>query len=271
MESRKPVLKWKDYLKATFRSYHLQSGFNYSSYQGIGYTNAILPALKKVYANNEEMLRKSAIENIEFFNVNPHFLPFITSLHLALLDNGESPEDGRSIKMALMGPLAGIGDSLFQFGLAPLFSSICAGLASDGLVLGPILFFVILNVMIIATRVLNGYYGYKLGTSVIDALSEKMAAISRLATIVGVTVISGLAVSFVKVNIPLKYAKDMGGGKINEVAVQTVLDKIAPNLLPALFTLLVFYIIRKYKWNTYKLIILTLVIGIIGSYFKFLT
>ena len=52
--------------------------------------------------------------------------------------------------MALMGPLAGIGDSLAQFCLAPLFATIGASLAQDGLIMGPILFFVAMNVILLA-------------------------------------------------------------------------------------------------------------------------
>ena len=37
MESKKPVLTAKDYLNVTLRSYYLQNGFNYNSYQGTGY------------------------------------------------------------------------------------------------------------------------------------------------------------------------------------------------------------------------------------------
>ena len=265
MESKTGVLQWKDYLNVSLRSFLLQSGFNYGNYQGLGYTNVIFPALKKIYANNEEQLKESAIENIEFFNTNPQVLPFVTSIQLALLDAGESPEDARSIKMALMGPLAGIGDSLFQFGIAPLFSSIGAGLAAEGMILGPILFFLGINLSLLSTKILTGYYGYKLGTSFIDTLSEKMSSISRLSSIVGISVVSGLAVSFVKVSIPIKYATTMADGKVNEIAIQTILDKITPNLLPALFTLFIFYLVRNRKWNTYKLIVLTLIIGILGS------
>ena len=39
-------------------------------------------------------------------------LPFITSMQLAMYDNDQSVSDTRSIKMALMGPLSGIGDSI---------------------------------------------------------------------------------------------------------------------------------------------------------------
>ncbi|MFX3729432.1 PTS system mannose/fructose/sorbose family transporter subunit IID, partial [Streptococcus suis] len=79
--------------------------------------------------------------NCEFYNTNPHFLPSITSLHLGMLENDLPEEETRGIKMALMGPLAGLGDSLSQFVLAPLLSTIDASLAGQGLVMGPILFF----------------------------------------------------------------------------------------------------------------------------------
>ncbi|HLR36139.1 MAG TPA: PTS system mannose/fructose/sorbose family transporter subunit IID [Tissierellales bacterium] len=265
MESKNPVLKWGDYLRIIFRSFFLQSAFNYGNYQGVGYAYVIFPGLEKIYANNKDMLKESTLANIEFFNSNPQVLPFITSLHLAMLDGGQSPDDARSIKMALMGPLAGIGDSLFQFGLAPLFSSIGAALAADGMVAGPIIFFLGINACLIGTKLLTGYQGYKLGTKAIDSLSEKMASISRAATIVGVTVVSGLAVSFVKINVPLKYVAEMPGGEVNEIAVQTVLDQITPKLLPVIFIFIIYRLISKHEWTTYKLIFLTIVIGVLGS------
>lgn len=265
MESKNPVLKWADYLRIIFRSFFLQSAFNYGNYQGVGYAYIIFPALQKIYKNNEEMLKESTLANIEFYNTNPQVLPFITSLHLAMLDGGQSPEDARSIKMALMGPFAGIGDSLFQFGLAPLFSSIGAALAADGTIAGPIIFFLGINACLIGSKLVTGYYGYKLGTNAIDTLSEKMASISRAATIVGITVVSGLAVTFVKLNVPLKYVAQLPGGEVNEIAVQTVLDQITPKLLPAIFILIVYRLISKHKWTTYKLIFLTIIIGILGS------
>ncbi|MDZ5017027.1 PTS N-acetylgalactosamine transporter subunit IID, partial [Clostridium perfringens] len=136
----KRVLKQSDYMRASLRAFYLQNGFNYGNYQGLGYANVLYPALKKIYKNNEEGLKEALSENVEFFNSNPHFLPFITSLHVVMLDSGRTPKEARSIKLALMGPLAGIGDSLSQFCLAPLFSTIAAGLAQEGMIAGPILF-----------------------------------------------------------------------------------------------------------------------------------
>ena len=72
----------KDYLVTSLRAFFLQNGFNYSNYQGIGYANVIYPALKKHYGNDQKALCKALEDNCEFYNTNPHFLPFITSLHL---------------------------------------------------------------------------------------------------------------------------------------------------------------------------------------------
>ena len=61
MESRKPVLKQRDYLNTTLRSYFLQNGFNYNSYQGTGYLFVILPVLKKIYKDDPEKLKEYRI------------------------------------------------------------------------------------------------------------------------------------------------------------------------------------------------------------------
>lgn len=264
MESRKPVLEKKDYFVASIRSYLLQNGFNYGNYQGTGYANSIFPGLKKIYKNDEEKLKEVTNANLEFYNTSPQLVPFVTNMQLAMYDNGQSEEDTRAIKFALMGPLAGIGDSLSQFGLAPLFSTIAAGMALDGLVAGPIFFIVSMFGITFGIRMLMGYLGYKLGTSVIDTLSEKMAQIATISTTIGVTVISGLAVSFVKANLALEYSTTVEG-EAQVVALQTVFDKIMPNLLPVLVTAGVYILIRKYKWSTYRLIALLIVMGILLS------
>ncbi|MBD3949074.1 PTS mannose/fructose/sorbose transporter family subunit IID [Tuanshanicoccus lijuaniae] len=265
-------LEKKDYVKTSLRAFFCQNGFNYSNYQGLGYANVIYPALKKYYGDDEDGLYQALEENCEFYNTNPHFLPFITSLHLVMLEKDRPTEETRNIKMALMGPLAGIGDSLSQFCLAPLFSTIAASLATEGLILGPILFFIAMNLILTTIKVSTGLYGYKLGTQIIDKLSEQMGTISRIANIIGVTVISGLVANSVKITVPITFA----AGEVNEqanqsiVSIQGMLDKVAPALLPILFTVGVYYLIKKKNWTTYKLVILTVIIGIIGSWLNIL-
>lgn len=265
MESR---LTKNDYLKTSLRAFFLQNGFNYGNYQGLGYANVMYPSLKKLYKEDDDQLQEALKDNIEFFNTNPSLLPFITSLHLVMLENKTPAKEIRSIKMALMGPLAGIGDSLAQFCLAPLFATIGASLAQDGLLMGPILFFLAMNGILLAVKILTGMWGYKLGTNIIASLSEKMEQISRIASMIGVTVIAGLAVNFVKITTPLQYVANMPGNEQKVVAIQDMIDAIAPRLLPVLFTGFIFYLIKKKHWSTYKLVILTIIIGIALSCLK---
>ncbi len=87
-----------------------------------------------------------------------------------------------------------------------MFSTIAASFAQEGLVVGPILFFLAMNTILTAIKLSTGLYGYKLGTTVIDKLSEQMATISRIANIIGVTVIAGLAATSVKIMVPITFA-----------------------------------------------------------------
>lgn len=268
MESKANNLTKKDYIIATLRSYLLQSGFNYTVYQGISYLNVILPGLKKIYKNDEEKLKETAIANLEFYNTNPQILPFITNLQLAMYKDGQSIDDVRSIKMALMGPLSGIGDSIAQFGIAPLFSTIFAGLALSGLAFAPLGYLFAMVGTMLVIKMIMGYLGYKLGTAAIKTLSSKIGEISEAANIVGVTVISALATKFVKARLAIDYVTTVTlDGKTAEkiISIQEVLDKIMPNLLPVATTVVVFYLLKKKKWNTYQLLMLLFAIGIAFS------
>lgn len=256
-----------DYNVTTLRSYFLQNGFNYSNYQGLGYGLVLYPAFKKIYGENTDRLAKELEQNSEFYNTNPNFLPFVTSLHLAMADEGADYEDIRGIKMALMGPLAGIGDSLSQFCIAPLFSTIFASLAMSGVAAAPLLFLVAMNGVLISIKFAVAAQGRKLGTTIIDKLSSELSTISETASMIGVTVISGLVATYVKMNVGITFAAGVAeeGVKQSTVNIQSMLDGIAPALLPVLYTALMYWLIKKKGWDTYKLVILTVVLGIVLS------
>lgn len=262
--SRKPVLTKKDYLNSILRSYVLQNGQNYGTMQGTGMANSIMPQLRKIYKNDEAEFKRVTTSNLEFYNTNPQPYPFVSSIMLAMYDSGQDEDDVRAIKFALMGPLAGIGDALSQFGLAPLFSSIFASLALQGMTWAPIPFILCLFGITFGVRMLMGYLGWKVGTSIIDTLSDRMAAIADVASMLGLTVIAGLSVSFVKVNLAWQYSQVIKG-KTQVVAVQTILDKIMQFMLPIALTYFVYWLITKKKWTIYKIVILLFVAGVLLS------
>mgnify|MGYP003302232233 CR=1 FL=1 len=85
----KTKLTKADYIKTGMRAYYIQNGFNYGNYQGLGYANMLYPALKKMYKGDDDALQAALQDNIEFYNTNIHFVPFITSLHLAMLEESQ--------------------------------------------------------------------------------------------------------------------------------------------------------------------------------------
>lgn len=266
-DTAKHKLTTRDYNVTTLRSYFLQNGFNYSNYQGLGYGLVLYPAFKKIYGEDTDRLVKELEQNSEFYNTNPNFLPFVTSLHLAMAGEGADYEDIRGIKMALMGPLAGIGDSLSQFCIAPLFSTIFSSLAMSGVAAAPLLFLAAMNGVLISIKFAVAAQGRKVGTAIIDKLSSELSTISETASMIGVTVISGLVATYVKMNVGISFAAGVAeeGVKQSTVNIQSMLDGIAPALLPVLYTALMYWLIKKKGWNTYKLVILTVVLGIVLS------
>lgn len=125
----------------------------------------------------------------------------------------------------------------------------------DGLGFAPMSFWLSMLISMLVIKLLMGYLGFKLGTSVIETLSDKIGKIFSAANIVGVTVIAALATSFVKANIAIKYSHNVESGEKQVIAIQDILDKITPKMLPVILTILVFYLIKKRKWNTYQLLI----------------
>ncbi|STV75133.1 PTS system protein [Klebsiella michiganensis] len=103
-------------LKRVFWRWFLfgQSGWNYEKMQGLGYLYSIYPFLEKKYAKPEEQ-KDAAKVHSQFFNTNNTMAPGILGVNIALEEQtGLAGKDAvAGIKTGLMGPLAGIGDTLF--------------------------------------------------------------------------------------------------------------------------------------------------------------
>ena len=67
--------------------------------------------------------------HMEFINVHPFDVTFLSGLVLAMEQNKEKISTIRAVKVALMGPLGGIGDALFWLTLLPICAGIGASLA----------------------------------------------------------------------------------------------------------------------------------------------
>ena len=248
-----------DINRMALRSLALQASFNYERMQAGGWLYTILPALRKIHKNADD-LKNAMHMHMEFINVHPFDVTFLSGLVLAMEEGKENISTIRSVKVALMGPLGGIGDALFWLTLLPICAGLGASLALDGSFLGPIIFLLMFNLVHFGLRFGLAHYGYHAGTSALPLLKTHTKRISHAASIVGMTVIGALVASYVHLSTPL----EINAGKAH-IALQTdVLDKLMPNLLPLGFTLIVYYLMKR-NFSPVKLIGLTVVIGILGK------
>lgn len=262
MAEYKKVLTSSDITKLGIRSSLLQSSFNYERMQAGGWTWAMLPALEKVYGDDKEGLAAAMTDNLEFINTHPNFVGFLMGLLISLEEGGETRELIKGLKVALFGPIAGIGDAIFWFTILPIVAGISCSFASQGSILGPIIF-VGVYVTIWVLRIVWTRLGYTLGTKSIDMIKENSEIIANSATILGITVIGALIATYVSITLLPVITVDGG----IEVPVQTeFFDKIIPNFLPMLYTLGMFYLLKKKQVSPVVLILGTIVLAISCSF-----
>ena len=243
------VITKKELKKIMFRSYLLQSSFNYERMQAGGWTYSLIPGLKKIHRDKEDLAL--SLEN---------HLQFMHGVIIAMEESKESPKSIQAIKTALMGPLGGIGDALFYLTVLPIAAAIGSQLSLEGNILGPIVFLLLFNIPYMAAKIGLINLGYKMGVKAISVLSESTKKLSRSATIVGISVVGALIPKSVQLTTTFVFRL-----KDTKLDLQTQLfDTIMPNLLPLVFTLFCFIMLKKGR-TPIALIIFTVIFGLLGS------
>lgn len=81
--------------------------------QAGGFTWAMLPILKKIYKDDKPGLSAAMKDNLEFINTHPNLVGFLMGLLISMEEKGENRDTIKGLKVALFGPIAGIGDAIF--------------------------------------------------------------------------------------------------------------------------------------------------------------
>ncbi|MBK0347742.1 PTS system mannose/fructose/sorbose family transporter subunit IID [Aerococcaceae bacterium zg-ZJ1578] len=198
--------------KMIWRSLNLQGSFNYERMQANGWLHSILPGLKKIHTDKND-LSASMAHNLEFFNTHPFLVTFVMGIVLSLEQNKLDIPTIRAVRVAAMGPLGGIGDAIFWFTLVPITAGITSQMALNGSVFGPILFLLIFNAVQFAIRYWLMYWSYDLGTNAIGVLTANAKEFTRAASMLGVFVVGALTCLYGGTNL--------GGLVINNGTTQT--------------------------------------------------
>lgn len=154
-----------------------------------------------------------------------------------------------AVKSSLMGPLAGIGDSIFWGVLRVIAAGIAVGLGASGNVLAPIVFLLLFNIPSILVKYYGTFLGYKLGSEYIQKVyaSGLMNILTKAASIVGLIMVGGMTASMVTFNST--YELTMKGESV--LNLQNMLDQIFIGIVPLGLTLLCYYLLkRKYQHHS---------------------
>jgi fructoselysine and glucoselysine-specific PTS system IID component len=248
-----------------FRSLTLEANFNFETWQNTGFAFTIIPVLKKLYHTKEAMA--SALKrHLQLFNTSPYGSTLVIGITAAMEEQNSQDADFdeesiSSVKLGLMGPLAGVFDSLFWGTFKVIAAGVGTSLAMKGNILGPILFLLIFNVPHLLLRYNLTFIGYNAGTKFLQNLSKSnvMDKLTQGAAILGLMVVGAMPATLMSIKTPLSI-----GGSSSSVTVQSVLDQIVPAMIPLGLTFLVYYFVKKNVKTTYLLLGL-LALGFAGS------
>lgn len=130
--------------------------------------------------------------NLEFFNTHPFLVTFVMGIVLSLEQSKADIQTIRSVRVAAMGPLGGIGDALFWFTLVPIVAGMTSNMALQGQVAAPFIFLIVFNIAQFAVRYGLMHWSYKMGTNAISILTANAKEFTRAASILGVIVVGAL-------------------------------------------------------------------------------
>lgn len=288
----------KERLSVALRSTFLQGSWNYERMQNGGFAFAMIPAIKKLYKSKDDQIA-ALKRHLEFFNTHPYVASPVIGVTLALEEdraNGAEVDDAaiQGVKVGMMGPLAGVGDPVFWFTARPILGALGASLAMSGNIMGPILFFVLWNVIRWAFMWYTQEFGYKVGTKITEDLSGGLLQkVTKGASILGMFILGSLVERWVSINftpvvstvklsegayiewdklpaggagIKQAFEQYAGGLSLSPEKVTTLqdnLNSLIPGFMPLLLTLLCMWLLKK-NVSPIIIILALFVVGIGG-------
>lgn len=258
-----PAFTSSDIRSIFFRSFTLEANFNFETCQNTGFAYSLMRVLKKVHPTRERMAQ-ALKRHLQFFNTSPYGSTLILGIAAAMEEENGRRQDEfdeesiNNVKLALMGPVAGIFDSLFWGTLKVIAAGVGTSLAMNGSLMGPLLFIVLFNVPHFVVRYQLTFIGYRQGHKFLQRISgsDVMDKLTSGAAIVGLMVVGAMPALLMSVSTPLQ----VGEG----VSLQSALDKILPHVIPLAITMFTYYLLKRQVKTTYLLLGLLLV-GFLGS------
>ncbi len=240
--------------------------FTQEHMQTFGYLAAMVPIIDELYDKDEEKVE--ALQTYTaFFNTEPQIGSIVVGLTVGLEEaraNGE-PMDSETIngiRAGLMGPLAGLGDSIIVGTFIPILLGIAMGLSTGGSPLGAIFYIVAWNALMYFGMKFAYDQGYSMGGAAVEALvGPESAALRAAISTVGTMVIGAVAGTWVSIStsFTINFSEE------SSFSLQNTLDGIMPSCLNLVFVYLCWYLMTKKKISPTIVMLILVVIAFLGS------
>ncbi|MCM0595314.1 PTS system mannose/fructose/sorbose family transporter subunit IID [Weissella uvarum] len=305
-ERAKPLLTKRDQISTFLRQSFLLGSFNYERMQNMGVAYIMMPTLRRLYKDQPEEFAAGLKRHLEFFNTHPYLASPIIGVSMAMEEQrakGAPIDDATisSVKVGMMGPVAGVGDPLYWGTLRPVIGALAASFAAQGSMMGPFIFFFAWNAIRLATLWYGQKFGYEQGTNIGMNLSGGlMQKVTQGASTMGMFMMGVLVPRWTTMNFPLviskikndprnvisidhvneviqkhnvtgaditKLAQELTSGKVfgnyKVTTLGDVFNQLIPGLMPLLALFLVLWLLRK---NVSPIVIIfgIFVVGILG-------
>lgn len=247
--------------------------YNYQRLQAGPMTGMMGPILEKLYDGDKEKVTEGLKRHMLYFNTEPRWgaiLPGMTvALEEGLANNASTEMDGSMItemKTALMGPLAGIGDTVWAGLVKPIILSITLAWAMDGYIWGAWAYGIGVTLLDFVVTYLMFTRGYKLGAESIDKFLEGgfITKVTTFLGIVGLFCLGAMIVKYISIGAVLQIEMTTG-----TISIGDILNRIFPCFLPLVVTLFAYWLQLKGKSVTTVLMVL-FIIGFLGGAVGFL-
>lgn len=259
--------------KVLLRTQGCQFAHNYERMQSLSLTYCFAPVLEELYKDAPKEERVNAMKrHLEYFNTHPLAIPFILGITAALEESTDEDQKDTvvGIKTSLMGPFAGLGDSLLNLTWFPIAGSIGASMCVDnGSIVGPLVMFLLINLLYWPLKYFGLHKGYEMGIELVEKAGVQVFdRLGNLANVLGVMVTGGLVATTVKLKLAVQFAFGEG----DPLVLQDQLDKVLPFLLPVVLTFICYRLLKKGQGKNSAqiiigLIVFSLVFAAIGFYF----
>ncbi|MDY2777743.1 MAG: PTS system mannose/fructose/sorbose family transporter subunit IID [Collinsella sp.] len=250
-----------------WRSWAIQTSWNYERQMNMGFLYGMVPTLDRCYPDESdpkqlEAKKEAYRRHMAFYNCTPQTSAFVLGLAASMEEQyakdsaSIDPDSINAIKTSLMGPLSGIGDSFFQGTIRVIAFGLGVQLAQQGLVMGPILAMLISIVPSVLVTWFGAKLGYQGGNEYLQKLQggNMMGKLMYVCGIVGLMSVGAMIASLIGATTPLAFSD-------GAVVIQEILDSMMPNMIPLALTGLMYWLIKK-GVNTGMLLLIAIVGGV---------